>query len=516
MSKIEESCFVLTLPLDTTDLNRFRFEKVFEVSRKIQNACIGEILKREKVLQDNKQYRKNIRCIKAVTHKVQEAKDEKIRKVLEKEIRSLYKAQKKIEIHFGLSEYAVHDFVAPIKRHFEGVLDINTAQKIASRAWEAYQKKRFGNGKKVHFKKYGTMTSIEGKTNKSGITFRKEKGQYLVNVMGEKVPVIVKERDMYAKEALLNLIDTKYCRIIRKMIRGKMRYFVQLIMKGIPPAKRDKNNGRFKLRLGQGRTGIDPGTQTMAVVSDKVALLRELAPNIEKLEKEKRLILRKMDRSRHMNNPSKFNLNGTFKAGNRDRWIFSNNYMKLRNKLRDIHRKQAAKRRQSHCRLANIILRTGNEFFIETMNYQALQKRAKETKISSKTGKFQRKKRFGKSIAHKAPSLFVSILEYKCKYLGATLHKINTWTAKASQYNHEKDDYQKKKLHQRWTQVGAFTVQRDLYSAFLIKNVDNTLQKIDKHLCDKTFENFVLKHDLEIQRLILFMPTNSSMGIKTL
>ncbi|WP_374935341.1 hypothetical protein [Neobacillus driksii] len=326
--------------------------------------------------------------------------------------------------------------------------------------------------------------------------------------------MIVKERDMYAKEALLNLIDTKYCRIIRKMIRGKMRYFVQLIMKGIPPAKRDKNNGRFKLRLGQGRTGIDPGTQTMAVVSDKVALLRELAPNIEKLGKEKRLILRKMDRSRHMNNPNKFNPNGTFKAGNRDRWIFSNNYMKLRNKLRDIHRKQAAKRRQSHCRLANIILRTGNEFFIETMNYQALQKRAKETKISSKTGKFQRKKRFGKSIAHKAPSLFVSILEYKCKYLGATLHKINTWTAKASQYNHEKDDYQKKKLHQRWTQVGAFTVQRDLYSAFLIKNVDNTLQKIDKHLCDKTFENFVLKHDLEIQRLILFMPTNSSMGIK--
>src|SRR5690606_11513404 len=116
-----------------------------------------------------------------------------------------------------------------------------------------------------------------------------------------------------------------------------------------------------------------------------------------------------------------------------------------------------------HCRLANVVLRTGDEFYVETMNYQALQKRAKETKISEKTGKFQRKKRYGKSIANKAPALFVSILEYKCKYLGAKFRKINTWTAKASQYNHKTNDYQKKNLHQRWNQVADFTVQRDLY-----------------------------------------------------
>jgi hypothetical protein len=112
-----------------------------------------------------------------------------------------------------------------------------------------------------------------------------------------------------------------------------------------------------------------------------------------------------------------------------EKWIFSNNFIKLRNNSQDIQRKQAAKRRQSHCRLANEVLRTGNEFFIETMNYQGLQKRAKESKISEKTGKFQRKKRFGKSIANKAPALFVSILEYKGKYLGAPLHKINTRSA---------------------------------------------------------------------------------------
>ncbi|WP_066303877.1 hypothetical protein [Bacillus sp. FJAT-29814] len=515
MSKKNEASFVLTLPLNTTHLHLFRFDLVFEVSRKIQNACLGEIFKRERLVKNNKQYCKNVRCINAVKNKIQKSKNYKEAKALEQELCSLYNQQNKIEHQFGLSEYAIHDFVAPMKRHFEGVLDINTAQKMASRAWKAFEKKRYGNARNIYFKKYGTMTSIEGKTNKSGITFREVEGQYVVNVIGTKVRVQVKEMDIYAREALLNIKNIKFCRIIRKMIRGKMRYFVQLIIRGTLPAKRDKNTGLSKVRLGKGRTGIDPGTQTMAIVSDHVALLRELAPNIDSLEREKRIILRKMDRSKRTTNPNKFNPDGTYKVGNKDKWLFSTNYIKLRSKLQDIHRKQAAKRKQSHCRLANVILRTGDEFFIETMHYQRLQKRAKETKISEKTGKFKRKKRFGKSIANKAPALFVSILEYKCNYLNAKFNKINTWTSKASQYNHESEEYEKKKLHQRWSQVGNYLVQRDLYSAFLIKNSHESLDKIDKTLCDHTFKNFIVKHNLEIQRLKLMKPSISSMGIKS-
>src|SRR5690606_13412935 len=105
--------------------------------------------------------------------------------------RSLYTKQKEIEVRFGLTEYAIHNFVVPMKHHFNGLLDINTAQKLASRAWKSYEKKRYGDGRKVHFKKYGAMTSIEGKTNKSGITLREGKGKYVVNVIGIKVPVKV-------------------------------------------------------------------------------------------------------------------------------------------------------------------------------------------------------------------------------------------------------------------------------------------------------------------------------------
>jgi hypothetical protein len=130
MSNYEESSFVLTLPMNTTDFHISSFDKIFEVSRKVQNACLREILKRNQLVQDNKQYQKNMRCIKAINSKNQMSKNKKEIKFLEKELRSMYNKQKEIEHSIGLSEYAIHDFVVPMKRNFEGVLDINTAQSM--------------------------------------------------------------------------------------------------------------------------------------------------------------------------------------------------------------------------------------------------------------------------------------------------------------------------------------------------------------------------------------------------
>ncbi|MCL6570869.1 MAG: hypothetical protein K6T88_04200 [Bacillus sp. (in: Bacteria)] len=56
MTNEVEHTYVLTLPMNTTDFDLYRFDKVFEVSRKIQNACLGEILKRDRIVRDNKKY----------------------------------------------------------------------------------------------------------------------------------------------------------------------------------------------------------------------------------------------------------------------------------------------------------------------------------------------------------------------------------------------------------------------------------------------------------------------------
>ena len=66
-------------------------------------------------------------------------------------------------------------------------------------------------------------------------------------------------------------------------------------------------------------------------------------------------------------------------------------------------RKVADKRRLAHNILANHILSLGLDVRVETMNFKGLQAKAKKTEVSEKTGRFKRKKRFGKSLANRAP-----------------------------------------------------------------------------------------------------------------
>lgn len=157
----------------------------------------------------------------------------------------------------------------------------------------------------------------------------------------------------------------------------------------------------------------------------------------------------------------------------------------------------------------------GSQHFIEEMRFRGLAKRAKETKINDK-GKFMRKKRFGKSISNKAPASFVTILERKVVSAGGTFQKVNTFTVKASQLNHITETYTKKNLSKRWNTISDGTkVQRDLYSGFLIMNVDDSLGKVDIHLCNETYEQFLKLHNEEVKRIEATIGvTPRSMGIK--
>ena len=56
-------------------------------------------------------------------------------------------------------------------------------------------------------------------------------------------------------------------------------------------------------------------------------------------------------------------------------------------------------------------------------------------------------------------------------------------------------------------------VQRDLYSAFLIQNVDATLKAVDVNRCNQSYDSFLQLHNKEVQRLSSLI-TPSSMGIK--
>ena len=313
----------------------------------------------------------------------------------------------------------------------------------------------------------------------------------------------------YQQEALK--CGVKYCRIIRKWVGTKWKYYAQIVLEGYPPIKCD-SNGVAKHSVKQGRVGIDIGTQTIAFSGKDVCDLRVLAPSARaqaSLVNEIAATLRAMDRSRRATNPKYYNPDGTIKRlkrqhGQKQRreWKYSKRYYRLRAKLRNLYRKLADIRKMEHNILANELLAHGNEFVVEDMNYKALQKRSKEAKINPKTGRAHTKKRFGKSLSRCAPAMFISILEKKASRYGGSVIKVITFETKASQFDHTDESYTKKKLSERMARLrSGDIVQRDLYSAFLLEHIDIDSLQYNMETLNSAFPAFLEMHENTKRRL---------------
>ena len=276
-----------------------------------------------------------------------------------------------------------------------------------------------------------------------------------------ELPVVIDYDNYYEYQVLQ--CDICYCKIVRKYIRNKYKYYVQVVFKGNPPIKVDTETGEIKHHIGQGDVGLDIGTSTIAIASQSDVKILELADKVQNIENQKQKLLRKMDRSRRATNPDNYNEDSTIKKqGNKKViWNKSNHYIKYQNELKELYRKQADIRKYQHECLANYIISLGNKVYVEKMSFAGLQKRAKNTEKNEK-GKFE---------------------------------------AKASQFNHFDGTYTKKSLSQRWNDFNGIKVQRDMYSAFLIMNIANDLKSFDIDKCNKRFENFYRLHNLEVNRL---------------
>ena len=491
--------YILTLPLLLEQWQKDRLDTDFRVACDIYNSMRRELSNRYNQMLKTKKYRYWYKLFRNSKPRSEQRKEAK------KQLADLRAA-------YRLTGEDVEKDIKKYQHHFKKNIHSAVAQKLAAQLWSAFEDMIFGRGKSIHFKKYDDFTSVEGKNNSTGIVFNNG----FVKSNGTAYKALIKERDIYVQQALSCRI--KFCRLQKKFIRGHWKYYVQLILEGTPPVKVTQD-GEIKRAVGAGRVGLDIGPQTLAVVSDKAVKLFELADKIQNIENELRIINRAMDRSRRMTNRRYFNKDGTVikrKPGEIRKWRESNHYKELVVKRKELYRKQADIRKQQHNELANYILSLGDEIYIENMNFTALARRAKETTKSEKTGKFKSKRRFGKSIANKAPAMFVSILEKKLNSVGGHLYKVNTMEMKASQYRHDTMTYKKSKLSERTKEVSGYTVQRDLYSAFLLMNSAPTLDKPEQQLCEKTFNNFLVLHSAEVSRLKQLSHTPSSMGIKSI
>lgn len=481
MTRKSTPTYTIEFALDLPVWQQARLEKRFKIARIVYNSCLGEALKRHKAVKSNKPYR-SLLC--------------------EPQTKERDKQLEEIRLTFGFSEYGMHHFVKSVQQKFKENIGSLEAQKLATRAFEAVEKLHYGKAKRVHFKSFYDDISVENKSNSTGLRLVDGK-IFWGNKPTKKtpkpknflcMPISPKDQDEYAHLALMD--RTKYVRILKREIRGKARYFVQLIQEGYPPTKRNRKIANDETK----RVGIDIGPSTIAMSSQIRVELRELAPDCNTDELELRRIQRKMERSKRATNPNNFHENGTVKKGKLT-WQYSNHYKKTRQKRKELYRKLKVKRKIAHEKLANEILALGSDIRVEIMRFQSLQKRAKNTTRNKKNGKINRKKRFGKSISNRAPAMFLTIIDRKLGYQGRSLKKIDTYAIKASQFNHINGTYEKKRLSERWNRLGELLIQRDLYSAFLIAHTNETLKSVDVELCHTQWSHFLELHNREIVRL---------------
>jgi transposase len=435
--------FHLELPLQVNPQQAKHLRAHFEAARCLYNALLGEAMKRLKHMRNDPRWQQARRLPK--DHKQE-------RSALFSELRQEY----------GFSEYALHASARHARTAWiADHLDSNTAQKLATRAYQAANRVCLGQAKKVRFKSRGRgLDSIEGKTNKQGLRFVLQdpssgNAGWLI-FQQDRLSALIDWHDPVITHGLRHPI--KFVRLLRRRVSSEQaqgadcegyRYYVQLVLEGIPYQKP-------KHQVGTATVGLDLGPSTIAIVPQErearlLSFCRELKPDQQK----KRRLQRKLDRQRRANNPQNYDLKGRVKKGN-TRWHNSRGYKVTRRRLASHERKLAAHRKSLHGRLVHAIVQTGNTIITEKLSYKAWQKQ------------------YGKSVGVHAPGMFIEHLRRTVARTGGTLHEVPTRTTKLSQYCHGCGRYIKKKLSERWhaCSCGLGPVQRDLYSAFLAAHLD--------------------------------------------
>lgn len=408
------------------------------------------------------------------------------------------------------------------KYGIDSVFALSKAENI----WIGIEKCLYGNGKIIHFSKYGNLPCIRAKARNKAIRMFVKKGVLQFKLRNMQFGVLVNDKfqsdevnavlsylenpdivDTYAVDTFINegyCIDTYrpcYAVLIPKLIRGKHRVYLHLIIEGKAKPKYDRF-GNLRHKYGNGMIGADVGTQTVAYTSDTEVGLKNLSErgnSIKYSERKERLYNRAMNRSRRATNPQNYNPNGTIKKGKKT-WTYSNHYKKIKAKYAELCRINAINRQLAINEDANHLRSLGDTFITEPKSASKLMRRAKETTINNK-GKFNRKKRFGKSIRNRCPSGFQTTVERKFKTTGGTYIEVPN-NYRASQYDHTADDYIKKKLSDRLYRLKDGTlVQRDWYSSFLLYCYDYRTHDIDKDRCITEFDRCYKKEKALIESI---------------
>ena len=459
--RAQTSSYVVSVKLKLTESVKNRLEKTFRVTSSAYNEALSFGLLRFEALKQNSRYQELLELRKNNNHQVKEYDKELLK------IRKMYNLTE-----FGLSAHLGQQRKKPNSPYQQ--LNSGELQVIAGQAYKTLEKVLFYQIKSssIRFRsKYDLNVSYRNRVNATGtrIIPSNRKGyayRLYIHKSTNFVDIPIKAFNNHQQMSLLKSEKIKYVQIIRKTIRGKYVYILQIVCQGFPITK---------IKRGNGTMGIDPGISTVAYVSKRSLALVDLIPkDVNRKEKLMRYLDRAIERGRRVNNPKCYNSNGTIKKGAKFKHP-SNIQVRLQVRRIKSYRSLSEERKKIQGQLVNHLVSQASLIKIEDLNVKGLQRRSKEIRINPKTNRPFSKKRFGKSVFRAAPSSFRQLLQIKARQLGVDIEIINPKNLKPSQYNHLTQTFEKKTLSTRlydlsdkWT-----SVQRDLYSAFLIGHIEN-------------------------------------------
>ena len=573
-SEDKGSCYVIKIPLTNEKWIDDKLYKHFSDCHDLYNACIAEARKRIEELNNNENFKANLELRDSSFAEICELKKQEQTKEVKEKIKELTIVNKECWKLYrdALSEVGVSSSSQWIQTHLLMGIKQNTEQfkYLCSPAYQTickslalcfdkyisgkgelnFKSRRKGNyfsavnGVKYTNRYDGPGLYIDNKTDKFVAVLKWGKGNiytapiyltheddYILKNLSRAfdmgyVPktkqqlksfmVELKEKcianGFQREEGVCVLFDSvRFCGLQFESIRGKRRYNLLLTLDGIPLNKYDNCLENASTNV----CGIDIGPQTVVCTyRDKDGIVfatevHELVPEIDNDYMRKLAdVNRSMESKRRYHNPQNYNEDGTISKGKKE-WSYSKTYYVKKAQYNALNRSKTVTTDMRQGELIKHILGMAHNIVIEDMDWKALAMRAKKTKTPT-----SKKKRFGKSVLKKSPGSFVTRLESEVKSVGGTFTKAEKWDTRASQYNHQLDEYIKKSLGDRDVlglkyKGSDVVIQRDLYSSFLLANMNLETKKIDKFLCDKGFESFVSCHNSSMHDLRIKFETNS-------
>ena len=388
--------FILELLLKTPPQQMKILNRRLEAARHLYNCCLNEALNRYQLVKES-----------LLWQRARKTKNKK----LYKETIEKYK----------FSEYSLHSFVKEHQKKFSKHIDSSTGQKIATRAFLATKEYFYKKRGRPRYKGKNQFRSVEGKSNVAGLKFVDGKFVWkdlILEILYDKI-----DKDEIEAHGLS--CKTKYVRFVKRFIKGKERFYIQLIQNGKPKIKARHQSNNASL-------GLDIGPSSIAYVSENSAELKPFVQELNFKTAQKKKLQKKLCRKRRLNTK------------------LLNRAKKIKNAIAEIDRVEASTRKKLHGELSNIILKIGCFINTEKLSYRSFQKN------------------FGRSVKKRAPGKFLEILSRKAENAGGRVFEFSSHAFKLSQLCHNCGSIKKKKLSDRHhvcdCGVGE---QRDLYSAFL-------------------------------------------------